>query len=94
VVCPFCQSSNWSYEPSSGRGSIYSFTTIHRPPQPEFAAPYVVADIEMDEGWRLFSWITTCKPADVSIGMLVTVTFGTGIDGELLPLFQPAGSPP
>ena len=90
VVCPWCQSANWAYVPSSGRGSVYSYTTIHRPPDPGFTAPYVVADIEMDEGWRLFSWITNCKPADVSIGMEVTVQFAPGIDGELHPVFEPA----
>jgi uncharacterized OB-fold protein len=90
VLCPWCQSSDWSYQPSSGRGSVYSHTTIHRPPDLTFAVPYVVADVEMDEGWRLFSWIVNCDAADVSIGMDVTVVFAAGPDGELLPFFEPA----
>ena len=90
VVCPWCQSADWSYEPSSGRGSVYSYTTIHRPPHPGFIAPYVVADIEMEEGWRLFSWITNCEPVNVSIGMNVKVLFAPGAEGELLPVFEPA----
>jgi len=88
AVCPWCQAADWSYEPSSGRGSVYSFTTIHRPPDPRFTSPYIVADIEMQEGWRLFSWITNCEPADVAIGMDVAVTFQPGVDGELLPVFE------
>lgn len=90
LLCPWCQSGNWSYQPSSGRGSVYSHTTIHRPPDPRFAAPYVVADIEIEEGWRLFSWITECAPNDVTIGMTVEVAFAPGIDGELLPVFEPS----
>jgi uncharacterized OB-fold protein len=89
LLCPRCWSSDWSYQRSTGRGSIYSHTTIHRPPDPRFAAPYVVADIEMAEGWRLFSWITNCDPSDVSIGMDVAVAFAPGVDGELLPVFEP-----
>ncbi|MEK9999135.1 MAG: OB-fold domain-containing protein [Acidimicrobiaceae bacterium] len=89
-VCPWCQSADWSYEASSGRGRVYSHTTIHRPPHPGFAAPYVVADIDMDEGWRLFSWITNCEPAAVDIGMPVTVAFTRGHVGESLPVFEPA----
>ena len=52
-----------------------------------------MADIEMEEGWRLFSWITNCDPANVSIGMDVTVTFAPGADGEVLPVFEPAEHP-
>ncbi len=89
VVCPWCQSSDWAYQPSSGRGSVYSYTVIHRPPEPGFTAPYVVADIEMAEGWRLFSWIKKCDPGDVSIGMEVSVEFEPGIDGDMLPVFVP-----
>lgn len=90
LLCPWCQSGDWSYEPSSGRGSVYSYSTIHRAPDPHFTTPYVVVDIEMNEGWRLFSWLTNCEPSDVSIGMNVAVMFAAGVDGELLPVFEPA----
>lgn len=89
AVCPHCQFSTWSYEPSSGLGEVYSHTTIHRSPAPEFEPPYVVADIEVEEGWRLFSWIVNCDPEEVYIGMPVGVCFVHGADGQLLPGFQP-----
>jgi uncharacterized OB-fold protein len=89
VVCPHCQSSAWAYEPSSGRGQVYSHTTIHRPPDPSFVAPYVVADIELEEGWRMFSWIVNCDPTEVAIGMDVEVSFTAGPEGSVLPAFQP-----
>lgn len=68
---------------------MQSYTIIHRPPEPGFVVPYVVADIEIDEGWRLFSWIKGCDPTDVYIGMDVSVAFEAGPDQELLPVFVP-----
>ena len=90
VVCPWCRSSAWSYVPSSGNGTIYSHTTIHRPPDPAFEAPYVVADIEMEEDWRMFGWIVNCDPNDVRMHMPVKVTFVEGPEGDLLPAFEPS----
>ena len=56
-------------------GAVVSHTTIHRPPDPRFEAPYVVADVEVDEGWRMFTWIVGCDPSEVSIGQRVEVCF-------------------
>ncbi len=50
VVCGRCQSGDWSYQPSSGRGVVYSHTTVHRPPTPEFSPPYVLAVVDVCEG--------------------------------------------
>lgn len=92
VVCPGCQSADWSYEPSAGRGRVYSHTTIHRPPTPDLTAPYVVADVELSEGWRMFAWVVNCAPADVHIDQAVHVCFVEGPDGELLPAFEPVAT--
>ena len=88
-ACPQCQSTNWAYEPSSGRGRVYSHTTIHRPPTPEFEAPYVLADVDVEEGWHLLTWIVDCEPEEVAIDMAVRVRFVTGPDGHRLPAFVP-----
>ena len=88
-ACPRCQSTNWVYQPSSGRGRVYSHTTIHRPPTPDFAAPYVLADVDVEEGWHLLTWIVDCEPADVAIDMAVRVRFVNGPDGQRLPAFAP-----
>lgn len=89
VVCPSCQSAEWAYQTSSGLGRVYSHTTIHRAPDPSFETPYVVADVELDEGWRMFSWIVGCAPSDVEIDMEVQVRFVAAAAGELLPAFEP-----
>ena len=89
VLCPWCQSGEWAFTDSDGIGTVHSFTVVHRPPSPEFVAPYVVADVEMDEGWRLYSWITGCAPSEVHLGMRVCVTFGDHPVTGTAPLFAP-----
>ena len=89
VVCPFCRSERWSYEPSSGCGTVYSYTVVHRPPEPTFEAPYVLAIVDVSEGWHLLTWIVGCAPEQVHIGMEVGVRFVPGADGATLPAFAP-----
>ena len=88
-ACPYCQSTNWDYQPSSGRGQVYSHTTVHRPPTPAFTAPYVMADVDVEEGWHLLTWIVECEPDQVKIGMAVSVRFIAGPDGHRIPVFAP-----
>ncbi len=90
VVCPYCGAPDWRYEPSAGRGAVYSFTVVHRPPEPAFEAPYVLAIVDVTEGWSLLSWIVGCPPGEVRIGMDVEVRFTPGPDGALLPSFAPS----
>ena len=53
--CPSCHSESWTYVPSNGRGTVYSFTVVHRAPTEDFATPYVLAVVQMDEGWHLMT---------------------------------------
>jgi uncharacterized OB-fold protein len=57
---------------ATGRGSVHSFTVVHRAP-PEFAAeaPYVVALIDLEEGPRMMSRLLDVEPAAVAVGMPV-----------------------
>lgn len=93
VVCPHCQSAAWSYQESLGRGHVYSHATVHKPPEPSFEPPYVIADVEMSEGWRLLTWIVNSPPESVTIDMAVRVCFVPGPDGALLPAFEPEQGP-
>ncbi|MCY3786284.1 MAG: Zn-ribbon domain-containing OB-fold protein [bacterium] len=89
VVCPHCAGAQWSYEPSAGLGVVYSFTVVHRPPEPAFEAPYVLAIVDVAEGWSLLTWIVDCPADEVRIGMQVQVRFVPGPDRALLPAFAP-----
>src|SRR5207245_2583661 len=40
IACPRCLSENWAYETSCGRGVVYSSTTVHKAPSPDFSVPF------------------------------------------------------
>jgi uncharacterized protein len=74
--CTHCGSKSLKWEPSSGRGEIYSHSTIMRGPTPVWTeiAPYTVGFIKMDEGYYLFAQIEAV-PEAVQIGRRVEVKF-------------------
>ena len=58
-ICTQCQSERLEWVESSGRGTVYSYTRVHRPPRPAFEVPYVVAIVELDEGVHLVRGVRT-----------------------------------
>jgi uncharacterized OB-fold protein len=77
-VCPECLSREWSWRPSRGEGSVWSYVVYHRAYDAEFGPwlPYNVALIELDEGVRLLSRIVDVDyPGGISVGCRVRVTF-------------------
>jgi uncharacterized OB-fold protein len=76
-LCPACWSVEAEWIEASGRGQVYSFTIIHRPPTPAFAArvPYVVALIDLDEGPRMLANVVAEDALETRIGDRVTVRF-------------------
>src|SRR5271155_333954 len=62
IACPHCLSQEWRWVGSSGRGSVYSFSVVHRPPTRAFTAPFVFAIIELVEGFTMFSNIVGLEP--------------------------------
>lgn len=90
VACPWCMSRDLRFEDVSGRGVVYSYTTVHRAPA-AFAdeVPYVVALVDLDEGVRLLSRLVGLAPDAVAIGMPVQVTFRPLTDEAALPFFEP-----
>lgn len=75
LLCPRCHSRAATWVESSGRGTIYSFTVVRRAPTPAYEAqvPYVVAQVELEEGVRITS--TLADPGGVYVGMAVRVVF-------------------
>jgi uncharacterized protein len=89
--CGQCASAEHSWEAASGFGTVYSFTIVRHPPNPELAdrVPYVVALIELDEGPRLVSNVIGVDPERVTISQRVQVQFDPVGDGTVLPRFAP-----
>jgi uncharacterized OB-fold protein len=73
-ACENCFSAQLSWVPSSGEGSIYSFSTVYRAPR-QRPTPYCVGLIRLDEGIYLFGGI---DPVDrAAIDARVTPVFVT-----------------
>jgi uncharacterized OB-fold protein len=72
-VCPEC--ADHSPQPDfkfSGRGEVYSYTTIHNPPEGyEEAAPYTVALVKLEEGPLITAQLTDVANEEVEIGLPV-----------------------
>jgi uncharacterized OB-fold protein len=92
LACPSCTADRIAWAPVSGRGSVFSFTIVHRVYHPAFAdkVPYVVAVIALEEGPRLISGIVELAPSDVRCDMPVEVRFDEVRDGIRIPMFAPA----
>jgi uncharacterized OB-fold protein len=90
VVCAHCTSTALRWEVSSGRGTVYSWTTVWRPVTPAFTAPYVVVIVDVEEGWQVLANLIDCEHDAVHVGLPVTVTFHARPDGAVLPYFRPA----
>jgi len=88
--CTNCQSAELKWVPSSGRGRVYSYSVVHRAPRPQFKVPYIVAVIELQEGWYMLSNVLECPMDDVAIDLAVTVRFKPINDDITLPYFVPA----
>ena len=77
--------------PMSGRGTIYSFTVIHKGEgQFSGAAPYVLAYVELDEGPRLMTNIVDCDEQGLRIGLPVEAAFHGDDPSWAIPRFRPA----
>ena len=88
-ICPHCGSDRLHWIDSSGRGTVYSYTVVHRAPGGfTDAVPYVVALIDLEEGVRLMSNVVDCAPGDVQIGEHVEVTFDDVTPDITLPKFR------
>ena len=72
-VCPECADS--SPQPDfqfSGKGEVYSHTTVHNPPDGfEEMAPYTVALVKLEEGPLVTAQLTDIATDEVEIGMPV-----------------------
>ena len=67
LICPFTGSDRLEWRVSAGLGTVYATTVTH----PREGAPYNVALIDCDEGFRLMSRVEDVAPEAVRIGMRV-----------------------
>ncbi len=85
-LCANCQHDALDWHDATGLGTVLSHTTVHRAPTPAFRedAPYVIALIDMDEGFRLMTNVAGGASALVAIGSRVRIGFRQ-VEGFALP---------
>ena len=91
-VCTSCFAGDLEWVASSGCGTVYSYTVVHRPQRPEFEVPYAVAIVELDEGWHMLTNLVDCDFDAIEVGMPVEVSFREMSEEITLPMFRPRGS--
>jgi uncharacterized OB-fold protein len=91
-ICSRCLRSESTWLSISGRGTVYSYSIVHRTPTPAFQAdaPYVIAHVEMEEGFRMVSNVAVDDPSAVTIGMPVELDYNDVTPEWTLFLFRPA----
>ena len=73
--CPKCLSDDFEFSEYSGRGTIYTYSTIAAAPTGfEDFAPYTVAVVDLEEGGRLLAWVGETIPVEeLAIGQDVQI---------------------
>lgn len=86
TLCASCHGAALEWRRSAGRGRILSHTTVQRAPTPAFRAdvPYVIALVDLDEGFRLMVNVAGGEQAGLGIGAAVDIGF-RDVDGCALP---------
>lgn len=89
-LCPQCWSERVEWVEASGRGTVHSFSIVHRAPSPAFQArtPYVIALIDLAEGPRMMANIVGPNALDVRIDDRVAVLFEERAGGAKVPQFR------
>jgi uncharacterized OB-fold protein len=86
LICPFTGSEALEWRVSKGAGTVHATTVVH----PAEGAPFNVALIDCDEGFRLMSRVEDIAPEAVKIGMRVKFrVHRQGGEEPPIPVFVP-----
>jgi uncharacterized OB-fold protein len=89
-MCAKCNSTAYEWARSSGKGKVFSWTTVMQPMLPQFAdaVPYSPVVIELEEGVRMVSWIVGVPPEELRLDLPVEVVFEDVTPEVTLPKFR------
>jgi hypothetical protein len=90
--CASCWSDQVRWEEASGRGTLYTYSTVYVNDLPPFGdrLPYVAAAVDLEEGPRLMTNIVGVDPSELRVGMAVQVDFQPLNDEITAPVFRPS----
>lgn len=88
-VCTQCHGRRLEWHDASGLGVVLSHTTVYRAPTPAFKGetPYVIALLDMNEGFRLMVNMRGGTDMNIAIGDIVRIRFEARPEG-LLPIAE------
>lgn len=91
-MCPHCWSDDVALTPASGKGTLYTWSTVFMNDLPPFKdmLPYVAAQVDLVEGVRITTNMIDCDPKDLAIGIPVVLAFRDLNDEIAVPVFRPA----
>lgn len=86
-LCEQCQCAQLEWAVSGGTGTLLTYTTVYRAPLPVFKerVPYIIAIVDMDEGFRLMANVLPSARDGMKIGVGVRIGFQQ-IQGMALPV--------
>lgn len=88
-VSIYTGSRNLAWKPVSGKGTIYTHTTVRIPgPGLDGRIPLPVATVELDEGVRMIANIVESDPEAIKVGARVEVAWDPLDDGKFYPAFK------
>jgi uncharacterized protein len=94
AVCSACGSEKREWRRMSGRGTLYSYVTVHRPTLPMWrdAVPYNVVMVALDEApeIRLHGNVIGVDNSALKIGMPLEATFDDVAEDDTIIRWQPA----
>jgi uncharacterized OB-fold protein len=94
--CPHCWSEDVHPVKASGRGTLYTYSTVYVNDLPPFRdrLPYVAAIVELAEGPRVMTTVEGALAEHLRVGMAVTASFrpvdDDDPDGPYLTIFNPS----
>jgi uncharacterized OB-fold protein len=91
-MCPDCLDVEPEVVELSGRGSLYSYSILHHPQNPQFDYPVIAVLVELEEGLRMVSNLVADTVPDPLIGMPLRVAFAPTQHGFAVPVFERDGS--
>lgn len=88
-LCEQCHGARLDWKCSERGGTVLTFTTVHRAPLPAFKdmVPYVIAIVDMDEGFRVMANARAQDGGGLAIGARVRIGFRE-VHGMALPVVE------
>ncbi len=90
VFCPHCYSDALTWVEASGKGRIYTYSTVVANPPSTFIGdlPYTIGIVSLEEGPRFLAQVVGVAPEEVRCDLPVRIAYSVGEDSLVMPYFE------